>query len=653
MKKTYLIIWLLLLLVISSNAQKKKDFFTMVKGDSLAIFLTESPSTNEVYNVYRKSDTGYVLLTKDEPIRAIIDPTEARIILGNDWDLISKAVDSKNETDILRQIKSKTFRGALLSFISNNAAKVSGRWFVDPNIKIGNSYTYKIIFETMSGKVVDSLEKSVKADMIIPNAPTNLKLTSGNRQIKLEWNYPKWSGDFTDLGFRYNIYRKKGNGEYSKVNESIVIRDDNTNPEYDDLWLEEGVSYTYKITISDPIGNESKASNVAEILLEDKTPPAIVSNVMSTAYKNGMKISWNMSTELDAKGYNVYRATSLKGTFEKINKKQIPVDIPFYLDSTVAEKKQYFYTVSAVDTVGNVGKQSNPNSVYLKDQFPPDAPANLTYKIVDSKVHLNWKAATAKDLNGYYIYKSERATGMKSRITLSSYKGINFIDAGDSKKGFGYGAKFYYSITAVDSSNNESDSVNIIVQIPDVEPPFAPTNFNTTSKGNYVSVDCGMSPSQDAKNYILYRAEPKMKEAKIAEFNKAPFQFIDTSIAKGRNYIYSVVVVDTAGNISISAIKDTVEFTDFSPPPAPRNVKAKVINGKVELKWVKSIDYDMNGYNIYRSDYPTGTFILLNKNVVKETKFVDLTGNKNYYYRIKAVDTSGNESNYDETISPK
>jgi len=487
----------------------------------------------------------------------------------------------------------------------------------------------------------------------LSNAPTDLELTTGNKQIKLKWSYPKWQGDFTDLGFRYNIYRKEGNSKFRKINENIIIRDDNSAPEYDDLWLEEGIKYSYKVTISDPIGNESKASKVAEILLEDKTPPSIVTNVMAEAYQNGMQISWNMSTELDANGYNVYRATSLKGTFKKLNKVLVPVDTPYYMDSTIVEKKQFFYTITALDKAGNEGKQSNPNSTYLADNFPPDAPANLTYTIVDNKVHLSWKYAAAKDIQGYNVYKSERATGMKSRITLTPFKGNLYIDAGEKDKGFGYGAKFYYSITSQDSSRNESDSLNIIVFVPDIEAPLPPVNFNVSSKGDYLFVDCGMSPSLDAAIYTLFRAEGGTKEAKISEFTTAPFKFVDTTVTKGKSYIYSVSVVDTAGNVSETSVKDSVMFADYSPPPAPRNVKAKIVNGKVELKWVKSIDFDMAGYNVYRSDYPTGTFELLNKTIITETTYTDNSGSKKYYYRIKAIDTSGNESKYDKTVSPK
>jgi fibronectin type 3 domain-containing protein len=300
-------------------------------------------------------------------------------------------------------------------------------------------------------------------------------------------------------------------------------------------------------------------------------------------------------------------------------------------------------------------QKHNTSSQFLLEWLPEQTypSANLTYKIVNNKVELSWVKAKAKDIVGYNVYKSERSTGMKSRITLTPFKGNKYVDGGEGDKGFGYGAKFYFSITAQDSSRNESDSLNIIIHVPDNTAPFPPKNFVIKTEGSHVSINCGMSPSLDADTYILSRALVGVKEAKLAEFKKAPFYFSDTTIVKGENYIYSVSVIDTAGNVSKTSVKDTVMFADFSPPPAPRNVKARLVNGKIELKWVKSVDFDMVGYNVYRSNHPSGTFKVINAEVITDTKFTDNSGNKKYYYRIKAIDTSGNESKYDETVSPK
>jgi fibronectin type 3 domain-containing protein len=651
MTKNFSIIILLLLLIVSINGQSKHKAFTMVKGDSVAIFLVNPLSASENYNVYRKTDTGYVLLTK-EPIVAVLDPTEARVILGSDWEFISKAVNSDNVVQVSRQIRSNTFKGAVLSLISNRAAQISGRWFLDTNAKNGKSHSYKLVFNSLN-RVIDSILISTSNKTIIPKAPSNLELTAGNKSIKLVWNYYKWDGDFSDLGFTYNVYRKKGNGKFEKINKNIIIRDDASTPEYEDLWLQEGQKYSYKVTIADPIGNESKPTDIEFVLLKDKTPPSIVTNILAQEEKGKINISWNMSTQLDVKGYNVYRSKSLMGTFYKLTKELVPFDTPFFKDSTIAEKKQYFFTITAVDSAGNESEQSNPISTYLKDEFPPEAPSNLTYKIVDGKVQLNWKPSKAKDLLGYHIYKSSRPTGMKSRITIKANVSNSYNDVGEEGKGYGYGAKFYYTLVAQDSSGNNSDSLDITVLVPDVEAPKPPIDFNLDNKGDYVFITCGMSPSLDASKYILSKTELGKKTQKLREYNKAPFQFIDTISTKGKSYCYSVSVIDTADNISETVVKDTVLFRDFSPPPAPRNVKARLTDGKVLLTWVESIDFDMVGYNIYRSDYPTGSYELLNKKNITNTTFTDNTGNEKNFYRVKSVDSSGNESQYDETIPVK
>ncbi len=645
------ILLLLLLMSVSVIGQLKREAFTMVKGNSLAIFLVNPLSANESYNVYRKTDAGFILLTQN-PITPILDQVEARVILDPDWDVLSKAVDSDNEVQVSRQIRSNTFKGAVLSLISNRAAVVAGRWFVDAKIKKGKSYTYKLVFKEFD-KVTDSLIVTARANSVIPKAPSNLELTTGNKVIKLKWNYPKWKGDYSDIGFTYSVYRKEGAGEFKRINKNIIIRDDATEPGYDDLWLKEGVKYYYKVTIVDPIGNESEATNVASVLLEDKTPPTIVTNVLAQETKDGINITWSMSTQLDVKGYYIYRSRSLTGTFVKLNKTPINFESPFFKDTTISVKVQYFYAITAVDTAGNEGEQSNPISTYLRDDFPPDAPSELSYKIIDSQVQLSWKPSKAKDVQGYHIYKSSRAIGMKSRITLTPFVGNTYIDKGENNKGFGYGGKFYYLISAQDSSGNESDSLKLTVFVPDVEAPLPPSDFNLDNKGDYVFVTCGMSPSLDADKYILSKGLLGKEDSIIAKFDKAPFSFVDTISTKGNSYFYSVSVIDTAGLISKETAKDTIMFSDFSPPPAPRNVRARLKEGKVLLTWVESIDYDMMGYNVYRSNLPTGDYKLLNKHLLTETSYTDEGGSKDYFYRVRAVDSSENESKYDETVPVK
>ena len=647
----------LLLVLFSSTifAQSKHDFFTMFKGDSLAIFLLKPLKSNEMFTVYRKTDTGFVNLTGEEPVAPILDENAIPVILGDELPFFRKALGTKDNFSISRMLRSNTFRGNVLSLLNPKAARIGGRWFVDKGLKEGKKYTYKLVFEKNYGEIIDSVEKTVTAKTLIPNPPENLEAEALNKQIKLSWTYPKWNGSFNDLGMRYHVYRKTGReNEFKKIEKEILLRNDAVQPTFTDRWLDEGIKYTYYVTIVDPIGNESKPSKKVTVKLEDKTPPNIIGLISSRSDTLGIYLTWTMSADLDAKGYDVFRSLGLSEEYIKISKELIPAEKPFFVDTTVYPNKQFFYAVTVVDTAGNVSPKSNPHAATYKDVIPPAPPTNVTFKDENGLVRLNWQKSKAKDLIGYVIHRGERKD-ITPRLTHIPIKETTYVDSGYKDRGFVNGGLIYYKIAAMDSSRNLSKMVELTAVLPDKDNPKPPTNFTLKNyEGRYVEVYCSMSPSLDADKYEIFRKEEnKPDEKSLAIFDKAPVYYRDTSVVKGVAYYYYSVAIDTAGNRSLPSKTDTIRFRDYSPPRAPRNIHAKYSNGKVELKWGEVVDFDMAGYNIYRSDFPTGTFTKLNDSPVKETSYTDNGGLKKYFYRIKAVDTSGNESKFDKTVAPK
>ena len=654
MKSKLFLAWMIILTAVSFG-QSDRDFFTMFKGDSLAFFLIKPLGSNEALTIYRKTDTGYVNLTKDEPVRPILDDNAVPVLLGENLKFVQKALRTEDNFTILRTLRSNTFRGTVLSLLVPNAAKISGRWFVDPGLQEGKKYTYKLVFKTTFGDTLDIIEKSITPKSVIPKAPQKLTLEEGDKQIKLKWKYPKWQGSFADLGIRYNVYRKsQRENKFQIVNRNIILRNDEVDPSYTDMWLKEGLSYTYYVTIVDPVGNESAPSNKATVKLLDKTPPAIIDLISDESDTLGIYLTWTMSPDLDAKGYYIYRSLGLSEKFDKITKNLIPVDKPFFVDSLVYPNKQFFYSVTVVDTAGNESERSNPHGAIYKDKIPPLPPENVTFSTEKGLVHLKWTASKSKDVDGYFIYRGE-GKDITPKLTDLPLKATTYVDSGYKGRGFVNGGNIYYKIAAVDSSRNLSKMVEFTAFLPDKDKPVPPENFSTQNyEGRYVKVFCGTSPSLDAVKYEIIRMEENKKEKKkLGVFDKVPVYYRDTSVVKGVKYIYYAVAVDTVGNISEPSQTDTILFKDFSPPPAPRDILAKDLNGKVEITWGKVTDFDMVGYNVYRSDFPTGTFKKINDKVILDVKYVDNTGNKNYFYRIKAVDTSGNESEYDKTVAPK
>jgi hypothetical protein len=64
----------------------------------------------------------------------------------------------------------------------------------------------------------------------------------------------------------------------------------------------------------------------------------------------------------------------------------------------------------------------------------------------------------------------------------------------------------------------------------------------------------------------------------------------------------------------------------------------------VEVTWERVVDFDLDGYVVYRSDIPGASGIRVSKSAVKSLSFIDPEGKRNNYYTVRAIDTSTNES---------
>lgn len=653
---THLILsFVLTLIVVGVNiSQKKSDFFTMTKGDSVFIFLIDPPKSNEFVFVYRKGpipvDNEFILLNEENPLSPVLDPEEAKAIIGDEWAMVARALDTDEPFDVLQKLRGSDLASGLLSLISLNVARVTGRIFLDPNTKQNKEYIYKIVFKNSLGKETRSYEKKIKTVEVYPVSPSKLKAKAGDGRVTLSWEYPEWKQNYDDLGLYFDIYRKKADGEFEKINQEFIIRDDATPREYVDLWLENDKEYSYYILAIDPVKRESKPSEIVRVIPKDDFPPAVPTNLFVESGDCVISLTWDISMELDAVGYNVYRSLGLDKSFIKINTELIPLTKPYFLDTSVTGGIQYFYSVSAVDKSKNESKKSNAMSVIALDKSPPDPPKDLTYRIEKRVLNISWKPSEAKDVMGYFVYRGE-SEEVQPKIVFEPLTSTNFSDSGYQKKGLTPGKVFIVSVTAVDRSRNESPKTTIKVKIPDDEPPLPPEGFIAKNvDGRYVELSCGMSPSLDVEFYKLYRATDRVKETELATFTKTPINFRDTSVELGNRYVYFAVAVDSAKNRSLESRKDTIWFRDFSPPPSPRYVKAKFTDKGVQLEWERVVDFDLLGYNIYRSELPTGVFTKLNNEPVKELKYIDKTGLKQHYYIIKSIDTSGNESLKNEAV---
>ncbi len=385
----------------------------------------------------------------------------------------------------------------------------------------------------------------------------------------------------------------------------------------------------------------------------DETSPSAPSGLVATSGDNQVDLSWDANTESDLTGYNVYRSTS---SFQEIaNATQVNdglVEDSSYTDSGLTNGTEYFYRVTAVDDAGNESGLSGESSAIPEDQ-PPASPTGLQATGYDSQVGLGWDANTEEDLAGYNVY---RATSSFEEIANATK--INDSLVGESVYGdttVTNDTMYFYRVTAVDTSGNESAVSNEDSAIPR-PPPVAQTE-QTTDVTSTSAVLNGLVDPNGKETEVIFEyyptGQPDNSQGVIAQ--ESPLtgteeQSVDAQIyelSPNTEYTFKVI----AASISGSDEGDTRTFTTASSsgPAAPTGLTATAGDGQVSLGWDANSESDLTGYNVYRS---TSSFqevanaTQVNDGLVGEASYTDtgVTNGTEYFYRVTAVDDTENES---------
>ena len=191
----------------------------------------------------------------------------------------------------------------------------------------------------------------------------------------------------------------------------------------------------------------------------DATPPAAPTGLTATGGNSMVSLDWNNNAEGDLYGYDIYRSTTSGSGYSKIN--LVRSKNSNYTDSNIIGGVTYYYVVTAIDTSFNESPDSGEASATPSDTIPPTAPTGLSAMAGNQTVSLNWNDNAEPDLAGYNVYRSTTPGSGHSKIngslvTSSAYTDNNVIN----------GTTYYYIVTALDGTMNESGPSNEVWATP-------------------------------------------------------------------------------------------------------------------------------------------------------------------------------------------
>ncbi len=116
------------------------------------------------------------------------------------------------------------------------------------------------------------------------------------------------------------------------------------------------------------------------------------------------------------------------------------------------------------------------------------------------------------------------------------------------------------------------------------------------------------------------------------------------------NFLLASVILTFILGCRQSRITEPID--DSLPPAAPSGLRVYAArDGQIGIEWRPNSEYDLIGYNIYRSINKPNRFVLLN--FTRNTFFIDdsLEYDTTYYYRISAIDKLKRESPKSDYVS--
>jgi fibronectin type 3 domain-containing protein len=426
---------------------------------------------------------------------------------------------------------------------------------------------------------------------------------------------------------------------------------------YRDRHVHPNVPYTYNVTRITTDGRESDPSLPSTAVYG--VPPFVMKGPLGVEgaadEKSVMLRWWPDPTDTAALGYVVYRSLHRDGPFVNLTPNPILVfanpesnTLPeiTYVDSTVSPGRPYFYTVVSRDFAGNESPKDRVVSFVPRDTIPPARPTGLSGESGAAGVRLRWDNPADTTLGGINIYRSPSAdsTYMKLNRLLVPVTPASYVDRDVVPN-----RQYFYRISAVDRSGNESDTT-VAVFASWVNKGFLlpPQNVRAEPQDGGVRISWAQRDEVDLFGYYVYRSNSRNGDLVQISPRIPPDTtwYIDDDEYLSPKGQYWYVVRSTNYSESMSGYSRAVVGSPDATalPRAPSSFYAQQDETGIRLFWTLPEDNTVRGYQLLRREGIKGWAELAKVDrVVRSFTDSSASPGTGYAYRLRSVNADSVE----------
>ena len=352
-------------------------------------------------------------------------------------------------------------------------------------------------------------------------------VTAGNNAAN---GKPRLTWKAVDGAQKYEVYRATSkNGSYSL---SLTT----TGTSYTNTGAKTGYTYYYKVRA---VGYDGKVGNFCAVKNRTCDCPRPVVTAGNVASSGKITLKWSAID--GASSYEVYRSTSLDGTYSKL----ITTTKTSVTHTGAAAGKTYYYKVRAVSS-----KTSAANSAYTlvgpvvcKCARPVVTAGN---NATTGKVTLKWAAVDGA--TKYEIWRATSSSGTYSKLYTTTGTTMTNTSA---KAGYTY----YYKVKAICGTNTNANSAfsTAVNRTCDCAKPVVKISLSNGHPRLTWDKVTG------ATSYTVYRATTANGTySKLITTKNA--SVTNTGAAAGKTYYYKVVAVSSRTSAANSAYSNVVHI---------------------------------------------------------------------------------------------
>jgi thiol-disulfide isomerase/thioredoxin len=395
---------------------------------------------------------------------------------------------------------------------------------------LSNGVTYSFAIAAHNSAGIGTLSSTVKAtphtSVQTPGAPSSLKASPGDGEVRLSWNKPADDGG---AAINYYVVYQNGKDVAHVTTTSTVVKG-----------LNNGVTYSFAIAAHNSAGIGTLSSTVKaspHALIQTSGAPTAL---RASPGDGEVRLYWDEPADDGGAAIDYYIVYQDGNDVAHVNGATAKV-------TGLTNGVQYSFAVAAHNSAG-LGVKSNPVSVTPSLLVvAPGAPMNLTAVPSLGQVQLTWNAP-ANDggaaITGYNLSWSLDPNGTFAFLLLSETSYVH--------EGLENSTTIYYRVSAINEvgEGEKCEVVSVTTLSPSILSPGS-TDLSASVINGSISLywNAPVGEESNITGYNIYRGENQTALEYLASTTGT--EFLDGDVQRNMTYYYEVRALEKSGEGSI------------------------------------------------------------------------------------------------------